>query len=215
MKHGKLCAKFARYLFLCPLLVFVLCLVSAAQETRRPSAPRQNVGHGAETATVVIHEITGVGAKWKEKTPIYNTDVSRSVVPAKDWGVVTVTYDTSQEWIDELVFQYYVLLLKGGSKKEYTLLKGSVAHIDIKLGRKHKSTMFVRPSTIERYGDIVAVAVEISMSGKEVASLSVPEKWRTSKDESITKLTAKDGYLLNRSQTPFAFVNFDDYEAIK
>lgn len=180
----------------------------------------QTAGRGVPAAApaqqpVAIREIIGPGPRGKAKTPQYQAGVTRSPVPPKDWTAITVTFDSLPEWADEMVFVYYALL--ASPKGEYTILKGSVAHADVKQGRRHKSVMFVRPNLLERYGEVAAVAVEVSIEGKlvvmETATLiQLPDKWWTSPNP---KVAVKDGLLLNKTQTPFAFVNYDDYETVK
>ena len=81
----------------------------------------------------------------------------------------------------------------------------------------------LHPNTIKRYGDVVAVAVEISTGGTlmDVDSdvdkgVKLPEKWW--QDPNVLNsdsVTVREGYLMNRWQTPFAYVNFDDFEVTR
>lgn len=159
-----------------------------------------------------------------------------------EWHMISVTYDTAPEWMDRIVVNFHVLLEKKGETgkahargetkepKEraapYTLLEGSVSYVDIKKGSGHISTMFIRPTTIDRRGSIVAAAVEI-VSGEEtvvksehstVLKLS-PEskqrgKWWIDAAQSDQVTVRSDG-LLRRPQTPFILVNYLDEEAIQ
>ena len=85
-----------------------------------------------------------------------------------------------------------------------------MTYVNIQKG-KHKSDMYLHPSTIARYGDVQRVGVVISSQGRVLAMESLPannQRW-------WEQLTPLDGYVLNRMQTPFAMIYFDDYEAIK
>jgi hypothetical protein len=39
--------------------------------------------------------------------------------------------------------------------------------------------------------------------------------WKSEKVVKSEAVTARDGYLLSRKESPFVFINIDDYEAIK
>jgi hypothetical protein len=180
-------------------------------------------GRGGETV-LRLRKIEGLGRKGTVRTPQYRTNVSGGVSPIGEWARIRVEYDTYPEWIDELVFQYYALALKtekrDGSKK-LSLYKTTVRYVDIERDREHLSAVYLRPNTIERYGDLVAVAVEITHAGKVVAEASdedmaLPETWWRNPTVLESKsVTVRDGYLLNRNQSPFALINIDDYEAIQ
>lgn len=208
----------------------------AAQVGPRPLVPPSGPGYHKGTAgekidkgdaagdVVRIRKFAGAGRQTMEKTPEYKHTASRGIKPAGDWAQVTVTYDTTPEWIDELVFQYYVLTLKvEDGKKAFSFFKTTVKYADIERGREHLSSVYLRPATLKRYGSVVASAVEISFEGKPVCErtdvdpeVKLPERWWTKSEVVESKtVTTRDGYLLDRSQTPFAFVNIDDYEVSK
>jgi hypothetical protein len=96
-----------------------------------------------------------------------------------------------------------------------------VKYIDIEKGREHLSSVYLRPSTLKRYGAVVASAVEISYEGRVVAEKAESEipmldRWWTKSEVIENKdVTVRDGYLLDKAQTPFALVNVDDYEVSK
>ncbi len=195
-------------------MIAALFLVVAVLESAA-----QGQGRAATAAGPVrIREISGIGSRGLVRTPEYNTSVSRGRTAARAWGEVLVQFDTEPEWLDELQFQYYVLLYSKQAK-EFLFLKGNVTHLDVARGRGHLSSMYVRPAAVERHGEVVAVAVEVVVKGETVTvasegrlpqGMNLPADWWKT-----TKLVPKDGYLLNRNQTPFAFVNYDDYEVVK
>lgn len=170
-----------------------------------------------------VRRFSGLGTKNIVKTPEYKTDAQRGVKPLKEWFQLSVTYDTAPEWIDELAFQYFVMsLAKVEGEMKYSIFSATVRYSDIQRGRSHVSTAFLHPKAVERFGDIVAVAVEILHAGKviaqegEVGEKTIPEDWwkNTVVTESAN-VTARNGYLLDRSRSPFALINIDDYEFIK
>ena len=173
-----------------------------------------------------IRKLLGVGRSGQEKTPEYKTSVARGIKPAADWAQITVTYDTTPKWIDELVIQYYVLtMIVEEGKTVYSFFKATVKYVDVEKGRDHQGSVYLRPSVLKRHGNVVAAAVEISHEGKVIQTRSEvdsesgvkEEKWWAD-DSKVMKspmVTPRDGYLLDRSQTPFALINIDDYEVSK
>lgn len=191
--------------------VFVL---DAVAQTRAGAEPRAAGAAGP----IRIREISGIGTRGLVRTPEYTSSISRGRTAARSWAEILIQFDTEPEWLDELQFQYYVLLYSRQAK-EFLFLRGNVTHPDVARGRGHLSSMYVRPATLERNGDVVAIAVEAVIKGETttVASegrlpqgMTLPADWWKT-----TKLVPKDGHLLNRNQTPFAFINYDDYEVVK
>ncbi len=192
----------------------------AGTDARAQRATQQPVGD-ADEPVIVFREISGIGPRAQVATPQYRTSIPQGRVRAGHWGQITVTYNSVPEWLDEISFQYYAFLMREarGADPEYHLVRGAVTYMDIPRGRDKQSTVFLRPNTLERYGRVIGVAVEIIHRGQTIVTESQelprsvvdgrPEWWRS------PNLTARDGHILNRSQTPFAFVNFDEYETIK
>jgi len=198
-------------------------LGQAARPVRRGTA-RDTGQRTADKAVLKIRKLEGLGKRSLIGTPEYRTSVSRSSKTPGEWLRVRVTYDTYPEWIDELTFQYYVLTLKTErGKRAYSLFKARVGYVDIEEGRGHMSTVFLRPSTLKKYGTQAGVAVEISHGGKVVAeesdeesSAKLPEDWwKKSNVVESQAVTVRNGYLLDRSKSPFALINIDDHEIIK
>lgn len=158
------------------------------------------------------------------KTPMFSTSVERSVIPEKEWMEFKVVYSTFKDWMDDLVFQYYVLVSrKEEGKTVYTLFKKNVKYGDIEKGKGHISAVYLKPKAIKRYGEVVASAVEIMVNGEVIAddqknTLNLKDKWW--KDAKIMEdpknpIGVLEGYLLNRAESPYALINMDDYEVIK
>lgn len=165
-----------------------------------------------------IRELTGDGPRGLVRTPEYTTSMSRGRNATREWAELAVQFDTEPEWIDELTFQYYALLYDKRSG-EYTLLKGTVTVMDVAKGRNHLAAAYIRPSTLARRGQVTAVAVEVVHKGDVVTTVSegklakgqaLPAEWWKG-----LKLVPVDGLILSRAQTPFAYVNYDDYEISK
>jgi hypothetical protein len=189
-------------------------LESRAQAARqRPVATRP----ASETfnGPVRIRQFTGYGPRALIKIP----DIfGRGRAAARDWVEMQVVFDSEPEWMDEVTFQYYALL-HDRTTGDYTFLKGLVLNIDVARGKNHMSSAYIRPNTVARYGEVVAVAVEVLYKGEVVGAQSdgklpkaqpLPVDWWKN-----PKLVAKDGLILAKPQTPFAYVSYDDYEAVK
>lgn len=203
------------------IALFLSASITSAQKIVHTGSP---VGKaGAKDEIIRIRDVGGEGERVLLKTPEYASNMSRGKAQAGSWGEAYVIFDTDREWIDEIILQYYVLCRNPKSdrdpeREEYNLFKGAVSHVDVSRGRGHKSAMYLRPSTIRRYGAIVAVAVEVLYKGEVVASQNsskrgnqrLPDEWWKS-----PKVSIKDGYLISRNLTPFAFINYDDFEEVR
>ena len=173
------------------------------------------VREGEGRLVLKIRELTGYGPRALVKSP--DSGASKRA-GSREWAELAVQYDTEPEWLDEVTFQYYVLL-RGQTSTDYTLLKGVVTYVDVERGRAHQGVAYVRPAALTRYGEIVGVAVEAKVKGEVVGTLSegrigpskpLPLEWWKNPN-----LTPKEGYILDKSKTPFLLINFDNYEALK
>jgi hypothetical protein len=78
--------------------------------------------------------------------------------------------------------------------------------------------MYLPPKMLLRHGGVVAVAVEMSIDDKVVdlkteQTKKLPANWWKSPEVlQSDKISLKPDALLPREKTPFAFVNWDDYE---
>lgn len=159
-------------------------------------------------------------------TPRFNvTGVSPSR-NRKVWQRVLVNYDTEYEhdqaWMDNLIISYHVMCKRTEKGKvAFSLFRLNVSYSDIAEGRDHRAAAYLRPPAIERFGEVEAVAVEFKVGNEVVATEtekpgSFPDDWWENRQVvDSDKVTIRAGYLLNRKDTPFYLVNYDDYEVIK
>ena len=196
---------------------FVSCLLitdSFAQARGRPLVPTTRQA-APSREKVTIRRISGIGASGRAYTPEYNTDAKEHNTVRRTWARISVEYTTKADWINELEFRYYTLVQHPQTKNFY-FFPGTVTYIDIAKG-EHASTIFLSPSALKRYGAIKRIAVEIYSRGQLVAVESNPKDkqawWRMV--TALPNVKTKEGMLLNRAQTPFAFVAFNNYEMIK
>lgn len=168
------------------------------------------------------------------RTPEFNVGVNniqpRVTRRPREWALFEIKYDTSAKWTDELLFQYH-LITKGKSEEgkgdTYSYYNASVRYINIPKGT-HMSSVALPPSLVERYGEPVAVALEITAkdgtvldSQSATVGINLPKEWwrdtnvMDKVDQQGNPFLARRVGLLERSKTPFALVNIDDYEVVQ
>jgi len=168
-----------------------------------------------EPSIVTTPSISYTGATQKSSRP-------------KSWMEIEVTFAWQpsplpvDKYTDDIVLDYYVLLSnKSAEAPQGTLLTGQVTHMSVPAMQNDlKSVMYINPRTLERffYGKIpssaasavVDIGVTISRQGQILAqkSLKSPGIW-------WPQYQKTGGFLLNKSETPFASLNSDYYEVIK
>lgn len=129
---------------------------------------------------------------------------------ARQWYKIEVQFSSDPEWADDVQLKYYVLIGRG---REQRLLYGEVTHVNVAKGSQHYSAMFMHPNTLKRYGagQVEAVAVQLFHQNRLVDQESDPktrERW-------WEKLSPVPGYLLSPSDSPWAVIGTDRFEAIK
>jgi hypothetical protein len=128
------------------------------------------------------------------------------------WYQMTLHFDTHMEWMDDLDFRCYVLLKPkpGSGNTPHMLLRGDVTLVNVAKG-KHKCDFFVHPSTLLRYGEVEAVAVVLSKAEQVIGMMSQPpspKRW-------WEDYQPVPNMVLKRGDTPWALINYDDYEQVK
>jgi hypothetical protein len=161
------------------------------------------IGPGSIKLTKIAPEVV--------KTPdIQFTGGTKKRSTPGNWLEVEVEFEVKAEEIDELTFNYTMLI-------EGKLLDGTVTHINIPKGRDRYSVMYVAPRTLEKLtggkaltpASIQNIWVQISRQGQPLAAEGYP------KNVAIPPLPRLSGMVLNKGETPFAPLFFDRYEAIK
>ena len=198
--------------------VFLFSVSRADAQARRATPRGSSVqptakAEGEEGA--VIRKMEATGPNTRVKTPKFNNNANEPQAKAENWARISVQYETDVEWTDALEFRYMVVV-KHPKTSAFSMFPVAVTYIDIPKGKRHTSTVFLRPNTLKRYGNVEWAGVKIYLKGKDtpVAVAQMPNDPRpwTAK---LPKLTTKNGVLLNRDQTPFAQVAIDNYETIK
>ncbi|CAN5747163.1 hypothetical protein BH09VER1_BH09VER1_11490 [soil metagenome] len=129
-------------------------------------------------------------------------------------------------YADELTFKYYILLNKATQQDpKGVMLVGTVTHVNVPQGKDLHSVMYVSPRSLERLFDgkvpttmqqlIRDVGVSISYKGQVVAFSSWKSKTGAWWAEASLGLKPTEGFIVNKSDTPFAPLAWDYYESIK
>lgn len=212
--------------------VILMAVGSAQAQTRRTGGPHPARYSGtaadarparASGEIVQIRKFEGVGKQYQVKTPEYRSTVTDGTKRPGDWAEIKLQFDTFEDWIDEIVVQFYVLTQdkeKGKAKSAYSFYKATVHCVNVEKGNGHLAAVYLPPHAVKRYGLPVAIAVELSVGGKALPvksdsekGLKLPEEWW--KDPQVLgsdNVTSRE-YLTLRSQSPFALAAIDDYEA--
>lgn len=215
MKHTKTCL----------LVISAACVVAVcpddcmAQAKGAPAAPAAVAAPGVPV--IKLRKVSGLSRASWERTPEYQTSRSRGAQkqPA-EWPQILATFDTENEWLDELTVRFHAITVKKGTdgKTLYSLFRVTVRYVDVQKGRSHLASAFLRPTAVKRYGDLLGVAVEFIHNDKTIAEdhdsvpTLAPQWWRNPEVVDNKSVAVRDGYLLKKSDSPFALINMDDHE---
>ena len=191
---------------MCAVLLWSVCGVVAQQPMTRPGAAAAPAASTGSSDIIRIRKMTPA----TEKTPVFRTAApGQASARQPDWWRAVVEYETAPDWIDELEFTFYVYMKDQSNKGAEVMFRSTVTYVNVAKGR-HLSDVFLHPGTLARLGRVEQVAVVVKARGAVVATESTaqtPNWW--------DRFSPVDGVLLNRSQTPFAYIDYDLYEAIK
>ena len=193
----------------------------------RPAAGAAGGGAAEKADRVEIKRFPQPNKTSLVRTPEFsaNTQGTQSKVNTRPrlWALFEIRYSTDAKWMDDLTFTYHVMT-KGKDDEGKDDLLGyytqTVRYIDIPRG-EHMSCVALPPSLVERYGEPVAIALEITGKDGVLASKSEtimpfpsPEWWKDPQVLDNPKVKRRTG-LVDRSKTPFALINADDYEVVQ
>jgi len=162
------------------------------------------------------------------RTPDFNTKSHPSVKNTETWLQLLVDFKVEaaeEKWLDELTFDWYVLLMNGETPR--LLLSRSVAYADIEVGETERAVVYVHPRTLRRYYSErgrsvsdrnVLVYLDVKMRNVKVgefvfpkaAVAGVPPRWW--ENPNVNRV---ENGLLGREQTPFAPLDGDFYPPLK
>lgn len=141
----------------------------------------------------------------------------------REWALFEIQYSTAAKWLDELSFTYHVMT-KGKDeegKDAYSYYTITLRYVNIPKG-DHMSCVALPPSMVERYGEPISLALEVVgkdgtvLASQSESNINYPTKewWKDSNVLDRPQVTRRAG-LLDRSKTPFALINADDYEVVQ
>ncbi len=114
------------------------------------------------------------------------------------------------DWIDELEFTYYAYVEDQSNKGAPVMFRGAVSYREHPQGKARERHVPASQHHRANGRSSKQIAVIVKAKGAVVAMESTatrPNWW--------DGFPPVEGMLLNRAQTPFAFVDFDSFEAIK
>ncbi len=208
--------------FMTVVMLVSVCSVALAQQNQQQPPPLKLKSFSALS-----------DSKNLVKTPSYGIQDEPGISKsgrAPEWRRLNVEYQTIPEWIDELKIEYIVVTLKveredGKNVQRYSVYKKSVTYIDVEQGRQHFASAFLHPNAEKRYGKAVAAAVILSVDGvvieatgevaNSVRQIFGDNWWNNPRIMESNVLIPRSGYLLNKKESPFVFMNIDSYEVIK
>lgn len=125
------------------------------------------------------------------------------------WLEVEIAYETKPEGIDELTFNYMIMVSN-------VICDGSVSYVNIPKGKDHFAVMYIAPRTLEKLtagkpltaADIQNVWVTVTRQGQILDQQAF-------KPAQPPNLPHQAGLVLNKNETPFAPLFYDRYEAVK
>jgi len=204
-----------------------LAQVSRLGQSRQAPASGQPAMRGGDKRdSVQISRMPPPNKTAMVRTPEYNVNVQNTMPKVtrkpREWALFEVKYDTDAKWMDELAFSYHVMT-KGKNdegKDAFSYYTLTLRYIDVPKG-EHMSCVAIPPSLIERHGEPVAVALEVTnkdgkvLDSKSESIIPLPKEWwKDSKVLDNPQLTRRSG-MVDRSKTPFALINADDYEVVQ
>jgi len=165
----------------------------------------------------VAQPITARDIKIEKITPSVTTSPQYNVSNTTDkratylkWLEIEVEFSIDRvELVDELTFEYLVEV--GGR-----LCPGEITHVNIAKGNSHYSVMYISPRSLDRL-----------TQGKPLSNAMIGNMWITVKKQGQTlasksvspgapkNLPQFPGLLIPKSETPFAPLWFDRYEATR
>lgn len=131
------------------------------------------------------------------------------------WAKISGLYKSTPEWANEVTMKVFVLCYNKNVKKNksgdyqgpYALLGGNVKYINIPSGKQNRGELFVHPGTLERFGDIREIRIELWYKG--VLESTLMESFSSKKEKGIknwwTQFPVREGELVNKYRAPFVF----------
>ena len=183
--------------------------------------------HYLEAQTAAEFAITKIEPQIVTRPALSYSGATQKMVQPKSWLEIEVTFasqsaNPAEKYTDDLVINYYVLLAnKTVEFPQGALLTGQTALTSVPAKQNDlKSVSYLSPRSMERLFDgkaptstssaILDIGVTLTKQGQVVAQKSLKGSgvwW--------PQFQQTPGYLLNKSETPFASLNWEYYEQVK
>jgi hypothetical protein len=180
-----------------------------------------------EAQTASEFAITKIEPQIVTRPALSYSGATQKTAQPKSWLEIEVTFASQsanpvEKYTDDLVINYYVLLSnKTVLFPQGALLTGQTALTSVPAKQNDlKSVIYLSPRSMERLFDgkaptstssaIVDIGVTLTKQGQIVAQKSLKGSgvwW--------PQFQQTPGYLLNKSETPFASLNWEYYEQVK
>lgn len=134
-----------------------------------------------------------------------NTNIL-GVPPSQRWLQIQTTFDTTQDWIDELTFRYYVLVGDGANAKIFV---GEVTHVDLPRKAGHLTFAYIHPNTLQRHtrGNLPErVTVQVLYKERPLTQLNARGDGAGRWWEAMVNTR---GFILPPKDTPFSLLLLD------
>jgi hypothetical protein len=210
-------------------LFMILCAAAAMTLTEstllaQGQAPFQNVAVTAQFLQSPLYQVDGVAqavtnARWLE----IKVEFTPVLIAAKGSKL--------NEWMDDVAFEYEVLLPMDDKGSNYARLKGKVDYWSIPMdGKKHLADAFIHPRFIQRYApglklnksSLKNLYVKVTITAKGAVrggQYYIPRGKSVRDAEAMfakaTQISPVEGIIFGRDKTPWVFVDLDQYELIK
>jgi len=152
------------------------------------------------------------------QTPQFNVSGDSKRVPSPaSWVEIETELDVAAEFVPEITLNYYVAI---NVSQTQVALTGTVTHVNITKGRGKYCSIYISPQSLfvlmqgrtPAVSNVDQVTVQITSQGVPIAegqlNSSPPSGWWST-------MRQQAGFLLKKTETPFAPLWWDRYEAIK
>ena len=209
---------------------------SARRGAKAASSSEEGMAAGRD-ARVTIDQMprTGSGCCFAAPGVQGGTAVGQCYTKPRQWIVIETKYSTSAKFVDQLTFNWHVVLETKSAKENkgnrmglapFSYFNTSVTYFNIPQG-SHAACVCLPPSYLELYGEPKAIGIEVvnangEVVGGDTVSTITPIKPHTKFWEQDNFKEAMGGEkpmierrqgLVDRSKTIWALVNPNDYEA--
>jgi hypothetical protein len=205
----------------------VLAQLRTGTGNRTSTTGQAKVGADEKADKVEIKRFPPPNKTAMVRTPEFNTTAvggqPKISKRPREWALFEVKYATAAKWTDELSFTYHVMT-KGTDeegKDNFSYYTLTLRYVNIPKG-DHMSSVALPPSMVERYGEPISLALEIIgkdgtvLASQSESTINYPTKewWKDSNVLDKPQVSRRTGGLMDRSKTPFALINADDYEVV-